>query len=176
MLEAIITSKTRLKLLTKFFLNSGTRAYLQELATEFGESSNGIRIELNHLTRAKLLIPKQDGRTILYEANIQHSLFPIIQEALQKNVGIDHLLDLLVSRCGKIEAAWVVGEYARGIDSGLIDLVILGSINLVEFQKTVDKVTNLIKKKIRYVVITQDELETIGAHLDIEHALQIWNK
>jgi hypothetical protein len=176
MLEAIITSKTRLKLLTKFFLNSGTQAYLQELASEFGESSNGIRKELKHLTRAKLLIPRQSGRTILYEANEQHGLFTIIQEALQRTMGLDHLVDLLVSRCGNIEAAWVVGEYAKGIDSGLIDIVILGTINLSEFHKTVDKTSKLIKKKIRYLVLDHNELETIGARLDLEHSLQIWSK
>ena len=174
MLEAIITSKTRLKLLTKFFLNSGTQAYLQELAAEFGESSNGIRVELNRLTEAKLLITSRKGRTILYQANTQHGLFHTTQEALQKNVGLDRLVDLLVKRCGDIEAAWVVGEYARGVDCGLIDIVILGSVNLSEFQKTVDKTSRLIKRKIRYLVLDLIELESMKQHLDIDHALQIW--
>ncbi|NQV13948.1 ArsR family transcriptional regulator [bacterium] len=174
MLEAIITSKTRLKLLTKFFLNSGTEAYLQELASEFGESSNGIRVELNHLTKAKLLIPRREGRTVLYQANTQHGLFATIQEALQKNVGLDRLVDLLVKRCGDIEAAWVVGEYARGIDCGLIDLVILGSVNMLEFQQTVDKTSRLIERKIRFLVLDLIELKAMKQHLDLEHALQIW--
>jgi hypothetical protein len=174
MLEAIITSKTRLKLLNKFFLNSNTRAYLQELATELGVSSNGIRLELNHLTAAKLLTSYRSGRTVLYSANIEHGLYSTIQEALKKNVGLDKLVDLLVKRCGDISGAWVVGDYARGIDSGLIDLVILGTINLVEFQETVDKTARLIQRKIRYLVLSQSELANMKQKLDLEHALPIW--
>ena len=37
MLESLITSKTRIKLLIKFFINSDTTAYLRNLAEEFGE-------------------------------------------------------------------------------------------------------------------------------------------
>ena len=47
MLSTLITNKTRIKLLVKFFLNPGTRSYLRSLATEFNESTNAIRLELN---------------------------------------------------------------------------------------------------------------------------------
>ena len=73
MLDSLITSKTRVKLLLKFFLNPGTRAYLRGLADEFGESTNSIRVELNRLTDAKLLKSLNSGRTVQYEANTEHS-------------------------------------------------------------------------------------------------------
>jgi len=47
MIESLITSKTRIKLLLKFFFNSQTKSYLRSMEKEFGESSNAIRIELN---------------------------------------------------------------------------------------------------------------------------------
>ena len=50
MLETLITSKTRVKLLMKFFLNPGTRAYLRGLATEFDESTNSVRV-IDYLTQ-----------------------------------------------------------------------------------------------------------------------------
>ena len=55
MLDTLVTSKTRIKLLMKFFLNPGTRAYLRSLADEFGESTNSVRVELNRLSEAGLL-------------------------------------------------------------------------------------------------------------------------
>ena len=88
MLETLITSKTRLKLLLKFFMNPGTKAYLRELASEFGESTNGIRPELNSLTKAKLLKFSNIGRTVVYRANKDHTLFTDIQSFVQKYVGI----------------------------------------------------------------------------------------
>ena len=47
MLDTLITSKTRIKLLLKFFLNAQTKSYLRSLEGEFGESTNAIRLELN---------------------------------------------------------------------------------------------------------------------------------
>ena len=44
MLETLITSKTRIKLLLKFFLNSKNQSYLRNLESEFGESSNAYSI------------------------------------------------------------------------------------------------------------------------------------
>ena len=55
MLETLITSKTRLRLLIKFFINIANKGYLNSLANEFGESTNSVRKELNNLTSAGYL-------------------------------------------------------------------------------------------------------------------------
>ena len=155
-------------------MNDETQAYLQELATEFGESSNGIRLELNHLTKAKLLISKTSGRTIVYQANRSHGLFDTIQEALRKNLGIDRVVELIIKRCGDIQAAWIVGDYAKGVDSGLIDVVVVGTVNYAEFIDAIIKTSQLIDRKIRYVVLNNAELKKLSKCLDIDHALPIW--
>jgi DNA-binding GntR family transcriptional regulator len=51
----LISSKTRIKLLVRFFFNPQTRSYLRELAKEFNVSTNSVREELNQLTKTKLL-------------------------------------------------------------------------------------------------------------------------
>ena len=61
MIETLISSKTRIKLLLKFFLNSSNSSYLRGLESEFGESSNSIRLELNKLEKAGLLKSNQEG-------------------------------------------------------------------------------------------------------------------
>ena len=55
MLGELITSKTRLRLLIKFFISQANKGHLNGLATEMGESTNGIRKELNHLEDAGYL-------------------------------------------------------------------------------------------------------------------------
>lgn len=59
MLDLLITSKTRIKLLVKFFVTSANSGHLRGLATEFNESTNAIRKELNHLADADILIRKR---------------------------------------------------------------------------------------------------------------------
>ena len=174
MLESLITSKTRIRLLLKFFLNPETRAYLRELASEFGESTNGIRLELNSLTKAKLLKSSNIGRTVVYRANKDHTLFTDIQSVVQKYVGIDHLVDDLISELGQIDAAYIIGDYAHGSDTGLIDLVIVGQVKVDVLERLVNKTGKIISRKIRPLVLDQEELQGLWNQLDIRHALHIW--
>ena len=53
MLDSLITSKTRLRMLIKFFINTANKGYLNGLANEFNESTNSIRKELNNLSAAR---------------------------------------------------------------------------------------------------------------------------
>ena len=61
----LIASKTRIKLLIRFFFNPETRSYLRELAKEFNCSTNSVREELNQLTNTKLLISEKNGRQVM---------------------------------------------------------------------------------------------------------------
>ena len=176
MLNTLITSKTRINLLLKFFLNPGTKAYLRELAVEFGESTNAIRVELNRLSDAKLLKSTNMGRKVIYRANDKHNLFRDIQSVVRKYVGLDRLVEDLVSRLGSVDAAYVIGDYSRGIDSGLIDVVLVGTVDSKTLENFVLKTGNLIDRKIRPLVLNNEEFENLRDRLHIDQALPIWNK
>ena len=176
MLDTLITSKTRVKLLLKFFLNPGTKSYLRGLATEFGESTNAIRVELNRLTEAKLLKSVNSGRTVEYRANKQHSLFKDLQSVVKKFVGLDKVAEELAAKLGDIQAAYVIGDYAKGNDSGLIDLVLVGQVDDEKLKEVTKKTEELIDRKIRTLVLAPTDLEKLQSRLDIEHALFIWGK
>ena len=176
MLDTLITSKTRVKLLLKFFLNPGTKSYLRGLATEFGESTNAIRVELNRLTDAKLLKSVNSGRTVEYRANKHHSLFKDLQSVVKKFVGLDKVAEELAAKLGDIQAAYVIGDYAKGIDSGLIDLVLVGQVDDEKLKEVTKKTEGLIDRKIRTLVLAPTDLEKLQSRLDIEHALFIWGK
>ncbi len=174
-LSSLITSKTRIKILLKFFVNPETKAYLQELSSEFNESSNGIRLELNRLSAAKLLTSETVGRTVVYKANINHSLFRDLRNVIIKNVGIDKVIDGVIKRIGQIDTAWITGDYARGIDSGIIDLVIVGNVKMDAVLEAADQTSKLIKRKIRILVLSKDELENYRDVLRLSQALPVWN-
>ena len=85
MLGELITSKTRLRLLLKFFISQANRGYLNGLATEMRESSNAIRKELNHLYDAGYLEKVKSNNKVEYRANINHPLFSILQKVVLKH-------------------------------------------------------------------------------------------
>lgn len=175
MLSSLITSKTRIKLLLKFFLNQETQAYLRSLSDELGESSNAVRVELNRLTKAGLLESEDSGRTKLYRANTKHALFPELHSLVKKYLGIDQVIERVLSQLGTVELAFITGEYAKGIDSGIIDLVIVGTINRDYLNTLIEKVETAISRKVRVLVLRRDELEPLKEKLKLEKSLVVWN-
>jgi len=146
------------------------------LATEFGESTNAIRVELNRLTEAKLLKSVNSGRTVEYRANKDHSLFKDLQSVVKKFVGIDTLAEELAAKLGNVQAAYVIGDYAKGVDSGLIDLVLVGDVDEEKLKEMTEKTEGLIDRKIRTLVLKKSDLEKLDKRLDLKHSLFIWSK
>ncbi len=175
MLEALITSKTRIRLLVKFFLNPTMKSYLRQLADEFGESTNSVRVELNRLTEAGILESKTDGNTVLYQAKSTHPLFPEIKSIVTKIIGIDHLIEEVIERLGSVESAYLIGDYASGKDTGVIDIVLIGEINKIYLQELIEKAEDLVQRKIRYLVMNQVELNDYLKNYN-GHLLLVWNK
>ena len=70
--------------------------------------------------------------------------------------------------------AFITGDYAKGMDTGIIDLVIVGEINEKNLQQLVDKAELAIKRKIRSLVLTFKEYEKLNKTLNPEKALWLW--
>ncbi len=121
----IISSKTRIKLLTRLFFNPQIRSYLRELAKEFNISTNSVREELNQLKQSKLLKAEKNGRQVFYMANQEHPLFPELKAMVGKVMGVDKVIDGIVNRLGDLELACLIGDYAEGKDTGIVDLLLV---------------------------------------------------
>ena len=151
MLDSIITSKTRLRLLIKFFINVGTHGHLRGLAEEFGESTNSIRKELNNLVGAGYLHRLGEGNKIDYSANPTHPLFKTLQSIVRTHIGLDTILTSVLERMGQVDQLVVVGDYASGIDSGTIEMIIVGNdINQQYLEQLIPKVQSLIDRKVSF--------------------------
>lgn len=162
MLESIITSQTRIKLLFKFFLNPQSTGYLRQLAREFGESTNGVRVELNKLTKVNILKASVQGRNKIYQANTNHPLFEDIRNIVIKSTGIDKVLSNIIKKLGSIHLAIIRGDYAVGKDSGLIELVIVATdLNLNELERVKTKTEELINRKISILVLNKKEYDRL---------------
>lgn len=158
MIESLISSKTRVKLLLKFFLNEGTRGYLRGLESEFGESSNAIRLELNRLVAAGLLSSEAEGNKRYFQANRQHPLYDNIHEIVRKHIGLDSVVETIASQLGNLEQVFVAGSFSRGLDSGIIDLVLVGEVDRAYLIKLIDRAEDIIERKVRYVVYNRGEI------------------
>jgi predicted transcriptional regulator len=174
LLTGLIGSKTRIKLLMRFFFNPKTRSYLRELAKEFNVSTNAVREELNQLKKTELLNSQKDGRQVYYMANTKHVLFPELKSMVSKVMGIDQVIDSIINRLGNLERAYLVDEYAEGKDTGIIDLVLVGDIDHYHLNDLSRKTERYIKRKIRTLVLSRTEFDQYKSKLEIQPHILIW--
>ena len=174
LLEGLISSRTRIKLLVRLFLNPATRAYLRELAKEFGVSTNSVREELNQLTEAKLVRSEKNGRNVYYKANENHPLYPELKSMVAKVMGIDKVIEGIVKRLGNVEKAYILDDYAEGKDTGIIDLLLVGEIDQYHLNDLSRKTERYIKRKIRTLVLTDKEYRQFLPSLENRPRLLLW--
>lgn len=174
MLDTLITSKTRVKLLLKFFLNAENRAYLRNLESEFGESSNSIRLELNKLESANMLESEMVGNKKMFKVNKKHPLYFEINRLIKKQLGITTVIDNVVQRLGNLEAVYLTGELAEGKDNNIIDLVFLGDIDSQFLMGLIKRAEELVKRKIRYIVYEPKDYDLFDQK-SIQNVL-LWNQ
>lgn len=163
-------------MLLKFFLNSSTTAYLRSLENEFGESTNAIRLELNRLEHAGMLRSFLDGNKKMFQANTTHPLFDEVQNMVMKTIGFDKIIHTVIERLGDVEKVFLVGEFAKGLDSPIIDLIFIGDIDKNYLIALVEKAEELVRRKIRYLIYDHFEFEKHSNIGFANEALLLWSR
>jgi predicted DNA-binding protein YlxM (UPF0122 family) len=172
--SGLISSKTRIKILVRFFFNPEARSYLRELAKEFNVSTNAVREELNQLTKTNMLTSEKNGRQVFYRANTSHPLFPELKSMVRKVMGIDQVFDDIIGRLGDLEQAYLIDDYAEGKDTGIIDLILVGNIDQNQLNDLSRKTERYIKRKIRSLVLSKDEFKELMPKLANRPRLLLW--
>ncbi len=92
-------------------------------------------------------------------ANTQHALFPELKSMVSKVIGIHQVIDSIINRLGNLEKAYLVGDYAEGKDSGIIDLILVGNIDHYHLNDLSRKTERYIKRKIRTLIFSEAEFQ-----------------
>ena len=157
MLSELFTSKTRIKVLLKLFLNPNVSSYLRELSSEFKLSPNALKTELDNLSEAGYLTRTQSGRNVFFQANKKHPFFPEISSIVRKSLGIDRLIDEVAKSLGKVDAVYILDDYAQGRDSGLIDVLVVGEVDKVRLDELRRIGESKVGRKVRVMDVTPEE-------------------
>ena len=155
MLGELITSKTRLRLLIKFFISQANRGYLNGLATEMGESTNAIRKELNHLQGAGYLEKVKVDNKVEYKANTKHPLFEVMQKVVFKHLGLEDVVETVLERMGfgSNYPGWRLRQRKR---LGLIEVFLIGQgLNMEYIAQLEDKIEDLIGRKVSFYLASK---------------------
>jgi hypothetical protein len=153
----LLSGKIRLRLLMKFFLNPGNQEYLRGLAQEFDVSTNTVRQELNKLSETGVLSSHDVLNKRFYQVNEKHALFEPIRKVIMRHTGLDSLYEMVLHRLGSLHAVYLTGALASGVDSPIIDLVMVGDVDRAYLYQLIPKAEDFIGKKIRVAVYAPHE-------------------
>ena len=143
-------------MLIKFFVSAANKGYLNGLANEFNESTNSIRKELNNLSDAGYLLKSKQNNRIIYNADIKHPLFKVLQKIVRQHLGLEEIVETVISRMGDLDIIALTGDYAKGIDSGIIQIVIIGDkVNKVYLENIRPKIKDKISREVEFVIDTK---------------------
>jgi hypothetical protein len=159
MLEDLIISRVRVKLLEIFFGAPGQIYHVRELVRQTGEEINAVRRELAHLEKIGLLKREPRANRVYYFLRRDYPLYFDLLELIAKTTGRGgSILKNKVKR-GRIKFAMLSGKFARGVVSGPdhVDLLIVGAVVLPELAAVVRETEHRRGAEINYTVMTEEE-------------------
>ncbi len=162
MMNEIIGSKSRVKLMTLFLLSPGERFYVRELVRKTGENINSVRRELQRLERVGLLTSEREGNMKYYEVNREAPIYEELKRIFLKTEGVGKVIEDNLAKLGDIRAAFIYGSFARGEErlGSDIDVVIVGEVEEEKLIELVSEVEGRIGRQINYVLFTPEEFES----------------
>jgi DNA-binding transcriptional ArsR family regulator len=127
------------------------------------ENTNSIRVELNRLEQAGILSSELEGRRKLYRVNDQHPLTENLTAIVRKVTGVDALIDRVVGRLPGLEQVWVCGDLAQGLQSEIIECVLVGEdLDEAYIKELCTRVEELTGKTVNVGVSTEIHPEQVG--------------
>lgn len=168
MLEALFSSRVRIKLLTLFFMNPKSHFYARELARIVGEHYNAVWQELGHLEKIGLLLSEKGARVRYYSLNQGFPIFPELKNIILKTAGLGDLLRQELQNLGSIESAFIYGSVAVWEEdvASDIDLMLVGEIDLLALAPAIAGLEERLGRSINYVVYSSKEFKERKEHKD----------
>ena len=132
MLQALLTSRVRVELLSTFFLHDERDFYVRELERITGQDYKNITLELRNLEGIGLLRSRKQGNLKYYGLNKEFLLYEELKSIIAKTRGATLALKEVLLRQKDIDFAFIYGSLASGENTAKsdIDLMVIGKIPL----------------------------------------------
>ena len=161
MLQDLMVSKVRVKLLQIFLDRSDELFYVRQLVRKTSEEINAVRRELQRLERAGLVKKEPRGNRLYYWPNKDHLLYGDLLTMISKSTGLGGEIVKNKNKLGNIKFAMLSGKFARRLPSeeGEVDLLIVGKISMPELTRLIQKEEKRLEREVNYTVMTREEFE-----------------
>ena len=161
MLEKLISSSARVKVIRLLLLNEEKRYYQREIAELTGLPVRAVQREGIRLTEMGLLHRTEDGNRVYFQANPACSIFLELKRILLKTVALESLLGDALAGGEQIEIAFIYGSYAasRETTTSDIDLFVIGFTSSRQLSTALRPVQAEIQRDVNYHLVTPEDLQ-----------------
>lgn len=158
-LDQLLSSRVRAKILESMFLSSGLMINAYALTRTIGENYNAVWKELVRLESLGILKSVKRGKTKDYSVNPACPIEQELRSIVLKTKGIGSILREELGDKTAILAAFIFGSYAAGTadERSDIDLFLIGDPETISLSKMIYKVEEKIHRPINHIVMTPAE-------------------
>lgn len=160
MLEDLIISRVRVKILTLFLSHPEMIFHVRDIVRKVDEEINAVRRELAHMEKASMVAKEQRANRLFYRFRRDYPLYFELLELIGKTSGLGWDIVRQKAKLGKIKFAFLSGRYIRGISrrsSTDVDALIVGTVVLPELSQLVKAEEVRRGKELNYTVMTEEE-------------------
>ena len=162
MLETILGSKLRAKVLGWLFTHPDERYFVRQLTALLGEDSTNVSRELARLEKTGVLILTTEGKQKYYQANRESPVFNELHGLIVKTAGVaDVLRTALTPAIGRINVAFIFGSIARSADDRKsdIDVMVVGAISFGDIVNLLSTAEEKLRREVNAVVYPISEFK-----------------
>lgn len=159
LVDRLLGSSTRVRLLTVLLTNPGQEFYLRELQRRIGVSPRAAHYELANLEWMDLLTSRRRGRERFYMANTEHPIYQELKQIIYKTVGLGEVLRAALGGLSGVEAAFIYGSVAKGTErvTSDIDLIVLGDPDQERLDKALRDAEAALKREVNLTKMSSKE-------------------
>ncbi len=159
MIDKIIPSKTRRKILELLFHHPDQSFYLRKVVREVGEEVNAVKRELDILTEAKVLNKEKRLNKVFFTLNKNWRHYEDFLRIFAKSNFLSTLFYENLSRMGKIKYAALSMKFVKRqpIKEDEVYFLVVGVVVVPEIQSIIAQVEKKLNQEINYTVMTEEE-------------------
>ena len=162
MLETILGSKLRSKVLGWLFTHPDERYFVRQLTSLLREDSTNVSRELIRLEKTGILVSTKEGKQKYYQANRKSPIYDELHGLIIKTTGVaDVLRSALSPPAGRIKVAFVFGSIASGNEDKAsdIDVMVVGDISFGDVVSLLSSAEEKLRREVNAVVYPISEFK-----------------
>ncbi|MBI2614032.1 MAG: winged helix-turn-helix transcriptional regulator [Candidatus Levybacteria bacterium] len=159
MLADLITSQSRIKLLSVLLSHPSEMYHVRELVRRTGDEINAVRRELLFLEKKGIVVREPRANRVYYSLSKNYAFYFDLLRTGAKLVGLGAAILKNRVKIGRIKYAMFSGRFARRMEKRPtdVDFIIVGTVVLPELAILIRDEEKRLQREINYTVMTEEE-------------------